>query len=895
MSVSLSLLEIFQRTLKFLQLYAPDDPKATQALQAVHEALEVQLDFSGTLEVDVFQSRGRFQLLANGQLMDGPPQAVTSLAQVLMDRHIHRITFERGLDEDELRILFFMLQMKPQRLVELGGPGTFAEEMPHILLNEGVTLTGIPGFGKPPPEATRPEARPIPEPTPPAPISVMTTMPLANVPSELPPPLPLITRPLPPELDPSALEPPLPWERQVPALPSPPAFEAKQVTPAPSTSNLTSASETLRALLGEPLPEAEAPPEEALPIPPQFELKPVPEPVLQPEPEPEEPVPPQLTLQEKFVQLFGPIASQAQARPPKAAAPWAVEQLEALRRAELHFADLSALQGAGERLELSKEDPLEMRAALRQALWSLPPASQGAVLLGIPVFPPGEHALQRAMDYLAPELLAQTVAEVELRLRPPRANLALLVATLLHCVKDRDMSLEALRGRLQFEGWDILDLEALYNDIRWECQGTDTKLGTAVKEGGLLDLEASQIASLCRQAIRGGQLDSFQFFWRSLEDALGSRDLHRKRKAAEVFADLTEFLQDPGIPAGTDTKLRNLLAKHLSSEMDTEALGWTCQGIESLIAHAILDGDLAYACKQVESILDLTVASIGKAGGALVAPVLNDLFLRIAGARNVNALLPLIYRKPTETGAFLLPKLLGLLGQPAARHLVFCLGHEEDRGKRDRLLEALRAIGTKAVVPLREALAAPEWFLVRNVVTLLGEIGDPSAFDDAALTLSHKDLRVQHAAAKALSQMNKTKSVPLLLEALPAADPNFMLELVTILGEIKDARAVAPLVELLQEGKATGPTAERLRHSVLESLGAIGSPEVVPVLQALFKKKGFLSRMEPLPLRMAAAKALAAIGTREARDAMAIAMGTEPKEEVKALLRKHLAGDSGRE
>ncbi len=866
MSASLSLLEIFQRTLKFLQLYAPDDPKATQALQAVHEALTVQLDFSGSLEIDVFQSRGRFQLLANGQLMDGPPQAVMALAQVLMDRHIHRISFERGVDEDELRILFFLLQLKPQRLVELGGPTTFADEMPNILLNEGVTFSGVGGLSLPIPAGPRIGAPPLapPNPGPPTPL-ILNTIPLANIPDEIPTPPPLLTRPLPPELDPSVFD------------SAPPEWFS--ASPLRASSQLTSARDTLNALLGEPLPEVESATEEALPL-----AVPTVAPEVAPPPAP----PP---LKERLVELFEPIADTAQAKPPRTSAPWTVEQLEVLRRCELRFADLTALQGAGDRLELNREDSLLLRDSLRQALWSLPPSSQGAILLGIPVFPPGEQALQRALDYLAPELLAQTVAEVELRQRPPRPQLALLVATLLFCVKDREMSLEALRGRLQFEGWDILDLEALYDDIRWECQGTDTKLNLASQNEGLLDLEPSQIGSIFRQSIRSGRMDAVEIFWKALEEAIWSKNEPRKRKAAEVFADLTECILEPSLPPGYDLKLRDLLAKHLSTEMNLEALGWTCQGVESLVSQAIQKPDLRYACRQVESILDLVVSSAAKAGGAKVSQAIHDLFLRVSGARNVNALLPFIYQKQGEAAEPNLPKLLKLMGQPAARHLVFCLGHEEERPRRYKLLEAIGTIGPSAVLPLREALAAPEWYLVRNVVSLLGDIGDATAFEDVAHTLAHKDARVRRMAAKAMGHLDAARAVPQLIEALPAADPNSLLELVTQLGELKDARAVTQLVDLLQEGKASGPDAEKLRQTVLEALGAIGSPEVVPVLSKLFKKKGFLGRMEPLPLRVAAARALAAIGTREAREAMAQAMETESKDEVKAVLRQHLVGD----
>ncbi|MDE3244885.1 MAG: HEAT repeat domain-containing protein [Acidobacteriota bacterium] len=876
MSAHLSLLEIFQRTLKFLQVYPPDDPKAAQALQTVFEALTEQLDFSGSLGIDVFQSRGRFQLLANGQLMDGPPQAVASMAQTLIDRRIHRISFERGLDEDELRILFFVLQLKPQRLAELGGPSTFESEMPNILLNEGITLSGVAGAGRPVPveparlPAPEPPSPTVPEPiSQPTPIPVLVTMPLANVPMDMPTPPSLKTRPLPPELDPSVFE-------------VVPLSEKPSGMPMAHSSQITSARDTLRALLGDPLPEPEVPAEEALPMPP----------ALPPEPEVETPPPALLpALHERLVDLFTPLAEAAQGVPPMSAPPWTVDQLDVLRRSELRFADLASLKGAGEALDLNREDALSLRDALRQALWSLPASSQGAILLGLPVFPPGEQALQRAMDYLAPELLAQTVAEVELRLRPARAQLALLVATLLHCVKDRDMSLEALRGRLQFEGWDILDLEALYADIRWECQGTDTKLELAVRDQGLMDLEPSQIGSICRQSIRSGRMDAFQTFWKALEEALWGQDDPRRRKAAQVFADLTECIVEPGIPLGYDLKLRELLAKHIALEMDPETLGWMCQGIEALVSQALLKPELDYAGRQVESILDLGVSSASKAGGAKISQALHDLYLRMASARNVNALLPLIHQKQAEPLASQLNRLLGLLGQPAARHLVYCLGQEEDRTRRYKLLDALRAIGSKAELPLREALAAPEWYLVRNVVSLLGEIGEVSAFEDVALTLAHKDARVRRMAAKALGQLDAGRAVPLLLEALPQADPNTMVELVAQLGELKDPLAVSPLVELLQEGKLSGPEAEKLRQAVLEALGAIGSPEVVPVLSKLFRKKGFLGRLEPLPLRMAAARALGAIGTREAREAMAIALEIESKDEVKAILRTHLMGD----
>jgi hypothetical protein len=58
----------------------------------------------------------------------------------------------------------------------------------------------------------------------------------------------------------------------------------------------------------------------------------------------------------------------------------------------------------------------------------------------------------------------------------------------------------------------------------------------------------------------------------------------------------------------------------------------------------------------------------------------------------------------------------------------------------------------------------------------------------------------------------------------------------------------------------------------------------------VFKKKGLLTRLEPVGVRLASAKALASIGTREAREAIALVLEIESAEEVRAVLRQFLVG-----
>ncbi len=77
----------------------------------------------------------------------------------------------------------------------------------------------------------------------------------------------------------------------------------------------------------------------------------------------------------------------------------------------------------------------------------------------------------------------------------------------------------------------------------------------------------------------------------------------------------------------------------------------------------------------------------------------------------------------------------------------------------------------------------------------------------------------------------------------------------------------------------------------MEVLGLIASTDAIEPLQDLFKKKGFLGGRESTAMRLAAARSLAAIPTREAREAIALVMDQEPQEDVRSVLRQYLVGN----
>jgi HEAT repeat protein len=183
--------------------------------------------------------------------------------------------------------------------------------------------------------------------------------------------------------------------------------------------------------------------------------------------------------------------------------------------------------------------------------------------------------------------------------------------------------------------------------------------------------------------------------------------------------------------------------------------------------------------------------------------------------------------------------------------------------------------------------------MVRNAVMLLGEINHKAAFEDVALALGHRDPRVRRAAIQASMQLGDAEEASAAIaELLPKTEPVTQLDCLAALAELKSPLSVRTITDLLQNAKGTADEVTRIRLRAVEVLGLIASPEAIEPLQDLFKKKGFLGGRETTAMRLAAAKSLAAINTRESREAIAMAMDQESQEDVRSVLRQYLVGTS---
>ena len=123
------------------------------------------------------------------------------------------------------------------------------------------------------------------------------------------------------------------------------------------------------------------------------------------------------------------------------------------------------------------------------------------------------------------------------------------------------------------------------------------------------------------------------------------------------------------------------------------------------------------------------------------------------GGRSYVALLGGVLRQHAgnERQLTLVAQYLGLVARGAVQEFIALLGEERDRQVRARMCQVLAKVGPSIVPTLMGWLEDPRWFLVRNVVHVLGKIGDDAAFNPVVRLLGHPHMRVRIEALRTLA------------------------------------------------------------------------------------------------------------------------------------------------
>lgn len=192
--------------------------------------------------------------------------------------------------------------------------------------------------------------------------------------------------------------------------------------------------------------------------------------------------------------------------------------------------------------------------------------------------------------------------------------------------------------------------------------------------------------------------------------------------------------------------------------------------------------------------------------------------LRDRGGRN---------RKEVET-------ILAAFGDRAVKPLLFALADEEDLLVRKSIVDIIVTIGRPAIPAILDNLNDSRWYVVRNMVTILGSLEIPDLAPHIVAVLSHPDLRVKKEAIKGLSKLPHPSAVTALGELCFFPEETIALTATAALSLKKEEEAVLTLYRRAVLKKMFFPH-YRLAHEAIDSLRAIDTDRALAALEDILR------------------------------------------------------------
>lgn len=137
-------------------------------------------------------------------------------------------------------------------------------------------------------------------------------------------------------------------------------------------------------------------------------------------------------------------------------------------------------------------------------------------------------------------------------------------------------------------------------------------------------------------------------------------------------------------------------------------------------------------------------------------------------------------------------------GAAAVNQAIVTLRDVEDYNIRMRLVDIMKNVGEKSITILLKNLGAREWYLRRNILTILSEIGTPSITEQLESLLKDEDYRVRLELVKTFTRLEYTEG---LLKALHDMSVEVQAE---ALRGLKKKLTSEKFVRLLPRFKDTG-------------------------------------------------------------------------------------------
>jgi len=191
----------------------------------------------------------------------------------------------------------------------------------------------------------------------------------------------------------------------------------------------------------------------------------------------------------------------------------------------------------------------------------------------------------------------------------------------------------------------------------------------------------------------------------------------------------------------------------------------------------------------------------------------------------------------------------------------------KDYSARKMVCEILTEKGKDHLELLKKGLSDQRWYVVRNVVWILGGISSPEGVKFLKPMVNHPDLRVRKEAIGSLIKIPGPEAGALLVSFLKDDDQRIRILASRGLAQKKEKEALSALTNILKDDQFRDKSPEE-KKSMLETFASIGGIEALPFLVKMVNKRSWLKRDKHNETRDFAIRALSLIESPETKEAL---------------------------
>ncbi|MEK7279023.1 MAG: HEAT repeat domain-containing protein [Nitrospirota bacterium] len=342
----------------------------------------------------------------------------------------------------------------------------------------------------------------------------------------------------------------------------------------------------------------------------------------------------------------------------------------------------------------------------------------------------------------------------------------------------------------------------------------------------MLEQESSDIEALkskdispLRELLGPKFLDKpFSVVFKLTEDEI--EKIRREIKAEEDLNPVNELIE--------------ILSDILLIEKDYESFSEIVKTLDNTLEALVIRGDFEHSVKILKFLRDLQSSnSLPENFKARLKAS-----IELAGNSNMIRELELSINKFGQEDSGHLFTFFALLDKNALIPLSDLLGRIENIKIRRILCETLVTLGKDNVDLLSKKLGDERWYVVRNMVYILGKIGDPRVIADFKGLINHPEIKVRKEILHALEGMKDDRSKDLLVSFLDDRDSSMRIYAARALATTGYKDAAQIFLNMASRKEFEGRDFYE-KKEMLESLSRIASDEVLQELKRLMKRRTF--------------------------------------------------------